>query len=104
MCLCLFYIVITSKNFNPHLTAVTKTMSVYRRSEGQRFVTKIPLNIVILVHKINNVNWTCLSTIALLQQDLKDWFEHPCDSRTRIDFVTRFRIGEPVKLCADNQL
>ena len=104
MCLCLFHTVITSKIFNSHLTAATKTMNVYRRSEEHRFVTKIPLNIVILVNKINNANWTCLSTVALLQQDLKDWFVHPCDSKTRIDFVTRYRLGEPIKLCADNQL
>ena len=79
-------------------------MNVYRRLKEQRDVTTLPLNIVILVHKTNNVNWTCLSTIALFQQDLKDWFEHPCDSRTTIHFVTRFRMGEPVGLCADNQL
>ena len=104
MCLCLFHIVITRKDFHPHLTAVTKTMKVYRRLAEQRDVTKRPLNIVILLNKVNDVNWTCVSTIALFQQDLKDWFEHPCDSRTRIDFVFRFRMVEPVRLCTDNQL
>ena len=104
MCLCLFHTVITRRDFPPYLTAVTKTMSVYQKSEVQRFETKKPFNVVILVNEANNDNWTCLSTIDLLQQDLKDWFEHPCDSRTNIDFVTRFRKVERVGLCTYNQL
>ena len=79
-------------------------MNMYQRSEEQRFVSKIPLDIVILVNKTSHSNWTCVSTIALLQQDLKQWFEQPCDPRMRIDFVIRFRMGKPVNLCSDNQL
>ena len=105
MSLCPFHTVMTKKDFPHHLTAVTKTMSLYQRSEEQRFVTKKPFNVVILVDKANNVNWTCLSTIALFQQNSKDWIEQPCDSQKRIDFVTQFRRGEePVRLCTDNQL
>ena len=100
------YTVITSKDFSPHLTAVTKTVDIYLRPKEQRLVSKIPLNIVILINKMSSSNWTCVSTISLLQQDLKEWFEDPCDSQTRIDFVIRFRHGVPVhvKTCANDQL
>ena len=104
MLLCIFFTGHTSKDFLSHLTAVTKTMNMYQRTEVQRFVSKMPLDIVILVNKTNHSNGTCVSTIALLQQDLKKWFEQACDPQMRIDFVIRFRKGTPVSLCADNQL
>ena len=99
-----FYVVLVNDNFQSYLTAVTKTRKINRRPRERKRVSETPLNIVILWHKTNDLNWTCVATFALLQQDIKKWFVHPCDSQTRIDFVIHQRSEVPVLLCADNHL